>query len=172
MATKSVVSAGAGAGLMALALTVVTPQLQNREGTRYQAYRDIGHVLTVCSGHTGPDVVVGKVYTSGECAALTSADAEKAASGVLKYSPQLIYHPMQLAAAISYSYNAGAFRYGQKLAPVFNTGDLKAACTALKTATVTVNGVVTQGLVNRRNQEYVVCMSTLTPDGLKDVTVN
>lgn len=167
-----IVGAGGGAALMALVMGIATPQIENLEGTKNQAYRDIGGVLTVCSGHTGPDVVVGQVRSPKECTTLTQKDAEKAAAGVLKYSPQLLYHPMQLAAAISYSYNTGIGRYRDNLAPVFNTGDLLAGCTKLKTATITVNGVPTQSLVNRRNQEYTVCISTLTPEGMKNVNVS
>jgi GH24 family phage-related lysozyme (muramidase) len=47
--------AGAGAGLMALVMGFVVPQIQTFEGNSSTPYRDIGGVLTVCSGHTGPD---------------------------------------------------------------------------------------------------------------------
>ena len=169
MATKIVASAGAGASLMAIAMYVATPQIQGLEGTKYVAYHDIGGVLTDCSGHTGPDVVVGKVYTPAECQALTEKDAEKAASGVLKYSPQLLWHPMQLAAAISFSYNVGNGTYEKSYVEAnFNSGNFQAACDSLLKYTYAA-GKYSSGLANRRKQEWTVCTSTLTVKGLANV---
>lgn len=168
---KIIVSTGAGAGLMAIVMTAVTPQLQKFEGTRYTPYRDVGGVLTVCSGHTGPDVVVGHVYTPAQCSALTEQDAAKAAQGVLKYSPQMLYHPMQLAALISFSYNVGVGSYSTSSVRVnFDHGDFKAGCADLLKY-VNVNGKYNSGLANRRTQEYSICMSTLSPGGLANVGV-
>jgi lysozyme len=171
MAKQVWMSAGAGATLTALALTVVTPQIEQFEGTKYKAYYDLGKVLTVCSGHTGPDVVVGKVYSPKECTALTEKDAAKAAAGVLKVSPHLLYHPMQLAAAISFSYNVGTGTYANSsVASNFNAGNFQAGCKALLLYTK-VKGVDAKGLVTRRNVEYNICVSTLTVEGLKYVGV-
>jgi len=169
MAVKHVASAGAGAGLMALALGIATPQIEQHEGTRLRAYRDIAGVLTVCTGHTGPDVVVGQVKTQAECTALTMQDAEKAASGILKYSPHLIYHPMQLAAAISFTYNVGEAAYARStVAKLFNAGDFSGGCSAMLKWTY-AGGQYSQGLDNRRHKEYNVCTSTLTVAGLINV---
>lgn len=166
---KVSVGTGAGATLMALVMTTVVPQLQSLEGTRNQAYRDIGGILTVCTGHTGADVVVGKVYTDQQCSVLTSQDASKAAQGVLKVSPHLIYHPMQLAAAISFSYNVGVGTYEKStVATKFNSGDFVGACNYLVNYKY-ADGKVSVGLVNRRAQEQAVCLSTLTPKGLSNV---
>lgn len=154
---------------MAVVMTTVVPQIQSFEGTKYQVYRDIGNILTVCSGHTGPDVTVGKVYTPNQCAALTQADAQKAASGVLKTSPHLLYHPMQLAAAISFSYNVGVGTYDKSsVAANFNNGNLTAGCNALLKYEY-VNGKWSQGLHNRRVQEHTICVSSLTPKGIQNV---
>lgn len=165
---KVAVGAGAGATLMAVVMSTVVPQIETFEGVRSTAYRDVGGVLTVCAGHTGPDVVVGKVYNPSECAALTQKDAVKAASGVLKVSPHLIYHPLILAAAISFSYNVGTGRYEtSSVASDFNAGNFSLGCSALLKYNL-VNGVVNQGLINRRAQEYTICTSTLTVKGLID----
>lgn len=173
MATAHVaVGAGAGASLMAIVMTTIVPQIQTLEGTRSQAYRDIGGVLTVCSGHTGPDVVVGKVYNPSQCAALTSEDASKASVGVLKVSPQLIYHPLVLASAVSFSYNVGVTTYAKSsVASNFNSGNYVAGCSALLKYTL-VDGKFNQGVANRRQQEYIICMASLTPKGLINVVAS
>lgn len=166
------IGAGAGASLMAVVMSVAVPQIQNFEGTKSQAYRDIGGILTVCSGHTGPDVVVGKVYSPSQCASLTEQDAQKAASGVLKISPHLLYHPMQLAAAVSFSYNVGVGDYSKSsVASNFNASNFQAGCSALLKY-VNAGGQYSQGLANRRAQEYRICISTLTPKGLANVGIS
>jgi len=166
-----VVSATAAAAVLGAAITTIVPQIQVFEGTRNVAYRDLGGVLTVCSGHTGPDVVVNKVYTSSECSALTSEDTVKAAQGVLKVSPQLQYHPLQLAAAISFSYNVGVGTYDKSsVARDFNKGDFGQACTDLLKYTY-IGDTYNEGLFNRRKQEYAICISTLTPEGLSNVSL-
>jgi lysozyme len=153
---------------MAVVMSIAVPNITTLEGQRAVAYRDVGGVLTVCAGHTGPDVVVGKVYDPKQCAALTQKDAEKAASGVLKTSPHLLYHPLILASAISFSYNVGVGRYQtSSVATRFNAGDFAGGCAALLKYNL-VNGVFNQGLANRRQQEYNLCTSTLTVKGLTD----
>ncbi|EAX3609494.1 lysozyme, partial [Salmonella enterica] len=44
------------------------------EGRRYEPYRDVAGVLTICDGHTGKDIVPGKHYTDAECDALLNQD--------------------------------------------------------------------------------------------------
>lgn len=169
MVKKIAVGAGVGAALMAIVMGTVTPTLQDVEGTKYQAYKDIGGILTVCTGHTGPDVVVKKVYTPEECAALTTKDATTAAQGVLAVSPHLLYHPMQLAAMVSFSYNVGTGTYGKSsVAALANKGDFIGACNALLKYTY-ANGKYVPGLATRRTQEQTICLSTLTAEGVKNV---
>lgn len=114
---------------------------------------------------------MGKVYSADQCTSLTNADAEKAASGVLRTSPHLRYHPMQLAAAISFSYNVGVAAYAKSsVASKFNVGDFQGGCSVLLKY-VYVNGKPVVGLLNRRKQEYDICVSTLTPKGLANVGI-
>ena len=49
---KSLIGAAGGD---AIAITAVL--IPNLEGNSYTPYRDVGGVLTVCNGITGPDVV-------------------------------------------------------------------------------------------------------------------
>lgn len=169
MANKTIVAGGAGASLVAIAVAAILPHIQQEEGTKNVPYRDIVGVLTVCTGHTGPDVVPNKFYPASQCAQLTQQDLNKAASGVLKYTPTLRYHPLQLASAISFSYNIGIGAYGtSSVARDFNNGEFKTACQDMLKYTY-AGGKYSQGLANRRNQEYTICVSTLTPQGLANV---
>lgn len=158
------IGAGVGASLMSLVMGYVVPVIQAEEGTKYTPYHDVGGVLTVCSGHTGPDVVIKK-YSPKECADLTEGDANKAAAGVLKVSPQLLYHPFVLASAISFSYNVGVGSYDKSsVARAFNTGNFVAGCNDLLKYDM-ADGKFNQGLHNRRVEERTLCLSTLTPTG-------
>ncbi len=166
---RSIVAGGTGAGVIAAALAIATPDINDHEGVRYRAYKDVVGVLTVCAGHTGPDIVVGKVYSPEECKKLTIKDLSKAAAGVLKVSPHLAWHPMQLAAAVSFAYNVGTGAYAKSsVARLFNEGKFTEACNFL-TKYVYAGGKVWPGLVNRREREKQVCLSTLTVGGMKDV---
>lgn len=150
-----------GGGVVAIAVAAILPYIQTFEGTKHVPYRDIVNVLTVCTGHTGPDVRPNTYYTDTKCSQLTDQDLTKAASGVLKITPNLATHPMPLASAISFSYNIGVTAYGQSdVARSFNAGNYKAACAEMKEY-VHVKHVVIQGLVNRRQQEYLICMKGL-----------
>ena len=44
------------------------------EGTYLYAYKDPGGVLTVCTGHTGTDIVRGQRYSLEQCKALLEKD--------------------------------------------------------------------------------------------------
>lgn len=174
-AIKTTAGATGAAGLGALAMLLAVPQIEKWEGMRQQTYRDVAGVLTICAGHTGPDVKIGQTKTLEQCNALTLKDAEKASVGVLKTSPHLVWHPMQLASAISFSYNVGTGAYStSSVARSFNAGDFIAGCNNLlkfdKILCSSPQGCqVSKGLANRRADEYKICMSTLTVKGLADV---
>jgi lysozyme len=151
---------GAGVSL-SLVLAYIVPIIAQEEGVRYRAYHDIGNIMTVCSGHTGPDVVVGKVYTPDQCKALTLRDAQIAADGVLKYSPNLINHPKQLASAISFSYNVGVGTYEHSsVRRDFNASKFSQGCDDLLKYD-RAGGVYSVGLHNRRLEEWKICRSDL-----------
>lgn len=164
------ISATAGAALGALAMNIAVPQIEQEEGVVNRAYRDVAAVLTICAGHTGPDVMVAQVRTTEQCTQLTLSDAKKAADGVLKVSPQLLFHPMQLASAISFTFNVGIGNYtNSSVARNFNSGDYLAACDSMAlwnkiTDPKTGQLVVSPGLQNRREKEIFLCKSTLTKE--------
>ena len=51
--------------------------IQPWEGTVPVAYFDIVRVLTICTGHTGPDVYEGQTATPAQCEALLVSDIGK-----------------------------------------------------------------------------------------------
>ncbi|EJI6591482.1 lysozyme, partial [Salmonella enterica] len=71
MALKTKVKAllAGGAGAVAIAAAMLGGH-DGLEGRRYEPYRDVVGVITVCDGHTGKDIVPGKHYTDAECDAL------------------------------------------------------------------------------------------------------
>lgn len=167
---KITLSASVGGAIGAIAMGIAVPQIQQEEGTVTRAYRDVAGVLTICTGHTGPDVMLTSVKTTEQCYAITLQDAKKAADGVLRVSPHLILHPMQLAAAISFSFNVGIGNYTtSSVARDFNAGNFAAACDDMAlwikiTDPKTGLKVTSPGLVNRREKEIFLCKSTLTKD--------
>ena len=84
---KSRYLAGGAAG--AALLAAATAYTSHWEGRRYVAYRDVGGVLTVCDGHTGPDIIKGKRYTDAECDALTQKDILAHEGRMLSCAPDL-----------------------------------------------------------------------------------
>lgn len=169
MANRTVISAGAGAALSVLVVGQTLPIIDRWEGNVLIPYKDIVGVLTVCRGHTGPDVVVKGVYSPEKCDELTKKDINIAISGVLKVSPHLLWHPMQLVAAVSLSFNVGTGTYAtSSVAKRFNEGNFQAGCEAIKLYKY-AGGKIVPGLVNRRQHEYEVCISTLTVGEFKKI---
>jgi lysozyme len=150
-------------GIVTLALSIAIPQIQKFEGLRHTTYPDIGGVLSICNGHTGPDVRVNTYYTTDQCYQITERDAQKAASAIVKITPGLVDRPYTLASAISFSYNVGVGTYEHSsVAREFNAGNFTQGCQDLLKYTY-VKGKYSQGLANRRDAEYKICMTNRGP---------
>ncbi|USZ80587.1 lysozyme [Serratia phage MQ-4] len=127
MANKKLIGL-VGAACAAILYTV-TPKY---EGTPQIGYLDPVGIPTACTGHTGPDVVVGKRYTKQECEQMFGEDMFRHASGVLKCTPQLKGRTYQLAAASDFAFNKGIGAYcGSSVAAYFRQGDWKNGCRAI-----------------------------------------
>lgn len=125
------------------------------EGKSNDPYRDIVNVPTVCYGETRVEM---RRYSDAECLAMLNKAVEGFANQVLQCTPILAYHPYQLAAATSLSYNIGIGAYCRSTAAkLFNSGDLRSGCNAM-TLWNKAGGRVVQGLVNRRKAERELCM--------------
>ncbi len=148
---KSLLTA-AGGGAIAIA-AVLIPDL---EGLRYEPYRDVVGVLTVCYGHTGADIVIGKRYTSGECKAMLDKDLVPFARSVER-SVKIPASEYQKASLISFSYNVGVKAFeSSTLLRKLNAGDSKGACDEMRRWNK-AGGKVWKGLINRREVEREIC---------------
>ncbi len=82
---RKAVAAAIGGGAIAIASVLITGPSGNDglEGVSYIPYKDIVGVWTVCHGHTGKDIMLGKTYTKAEC---------KALFGFAPIFPDICYH--------------------------------------------------------------------------------
>ena len=152
------------AAVLALATALAAPA----EGLRRVAYYDPPGILTVCRGHTGPDVVKGKVYSLAECDALLSADMHKAIDAVERCAPGL--PEPTLAAFADAAYNLGPTiacnPQASTAARLLQAGDIAGACHQLpRWDKARVAGVLVPlpGLTKRRALERDVCLQGVAP---------
>lgn len=112
-------------------VTLVTATLialwQFVEGEKFYPYYDEAGILTVCSGHTGPDVVWGKRWSKKECDETTEKDLTKFALVVLR----CVQTPLirgQFEALVVFAGNVGEWAFCQSgLARRINEGDFEGA---------------------------------------------
>lgn len=98
-----------GGGAIAIASALITGPTGNDglEGVRYNPYQDVVGVWTVCYGHTGKDIMLGKKYTEAECRALLNKDLNTVARQIDPYIQKPI--PVTMRGALySFAYNVGA----------------------------------------------------------------
>jgi len=166
MAVKSRYLAGAVGALLLASATAYTGSW---EGTRYKAYLDSGGVPTICKGHTGPEVHMGMTATAEECDAMTRKDILAHESRMLACAPELYTVPDKTYIAINdWAFNVGTGAACKStLIRKVKVGDLRGACNELS-KWVYVNGVVINGLANRRIHgtpgrisERALCMAGL-----------
>ncbi|HFV6232506.1 lysozyme [Escherichia coli] len=84
---RKVVAAAIGGGAIAIASVLITGPSGNDglEGVSYIPYKDIVGVWTVCHGHTGKDIMLGKTYTKAECKTLLNKDLATVARQINPY---------------------------------------------------------------------------------------
>jgi GH24 family phage-related lysozyme (muramidase) len=134
------------------------------EGIRYVAYNDPPGILTVCAGHTGPDVKPNIRYTKEQCDKFLEEDASDALDTVDRCAPGL---PPNTRLA----FGDAVFNLGETIvcneqrstaARLLAAGDVVAACKELpKWNKARVAGVLVPlpGLTRRRNEEMQLCLS-------------
>ncbi len=131
------------------------------EGTRYTPYDDIAGVLTVCQGHTGPDIVRAKRYTPEECASYLKAELGEHGAGVLRCVDVPLSRD-EYAAYSLFAYNVGTTAFCESsLRKKLNKEDRVGACNGLLAwDKARVNGqlVSVKGLANRRQFERELCL--------------
>ncbi|EOZ5674035.1 lysozyme [Morganella morganii] len=150
------VMAACSAGAIAGALVLIPAY----EGVEYKPYRDVAGVLTVCYGHTGSDIQLGKTYTIAECKAMLHDDltkVQRAVDPMIKVS----IDDNTRAAIYSFVYNVGSGAFSRSaMLRKLNAGDIAGACDEMKRWTF-AGGKQWQGLINRRETEKAVCHGTL-----------
>jgi lysozyme len=158
------------ARLIALAFLAASPLILMYEGVRYEPYRDPVGIVTVCEGHTGPDIVWGKQYTKAECAEFKRKDM-LAANAVVDSCITAPLTPTQRGALISFALNVGHGGKGVKdglcrlksgavptITRLFNAGQPIAACNELPKW----NAQKLPGITKRREAERKLCLSSPT----------
>jgi lysozyme len=100
------------------------------EGIRFTPYMDVTGVLTVCIGHTGPDIIAGKTYSKDECSALFAADMATVDAAL----SSCVHTPAPLKPAVVVALRDFAFNVGttaacnSTLVRKLNSGDTAGAC--------------------------------------------
>ena len=147
----------AGAGALAIT-TVFLGGKDGVEGRKYEAYRDVAGVWTVCDGHTGRDIVRGKKYTDRECDQLLWKDLQPAKRTV----DNLVKVPLgeyQRAALYSFVFNVGSDAFSKStLLRKLNKGDHAGASEEMR-RWVYAGGMKWKGLQNRREMERSMCLA-------------
>lgn len=154
---KRAVQIAAAGGAIAMATVLI----KHHEGIRYVPYADPGNgTLTVCYGHTGPDIVPGKRYSQAECDELLKKDTAIAAQAV----DRLVKVPVskyQRAALIDFAYNVGPGNLAKStLLRKLNAGDRAGACQEISRWN-RAGGRILKGLTTRREIERALCEGEL-----------
>ncbi|WP_425070631.1 lysozyme [Sagittula sp. S175] len=141
-------------------LAVAVPLVGKWEGLRLEPYRDIVNVLTWCYGETQGTPKAS--YTKAECDAMLGKRILQYRAGMHKrYTPETLARRLTAqrdAALSSVAYNVGVAGFGGSTSVKrLNAGDIAGSCEAL-TWWNKAGGRVVRGLVNRRAEEYDLCM--------------
>lgn len=156
-------------GAIAIASALITGPTGNDglEGVRYQPYQDVVNKWTVCYGHTGRDIMLGKTYTEAECRILLRKDLNTVARQIDPYIKVPIPATMR-GALYSFAYNVGAGNFKTStLLRKINLGDTKGACDQLR-VWIYAGKKKWVGLKTRREIEREVCLWGEKPQKLSD----
>jgi len=141
----------------AAALLSFTPAF---EGTELSTYRDMGGVLTYCTGAT-ENAAWGKTYTPAQCRAQLDRDLERHAAGIATCIPLARLTDGQKVAFVDAAYNIGVGAFcGSSMARRASAGDMTGACNALLMWNK-VGGKEVRGLTRRRQAERELCLKGL-----------
>ena len=131
------------------------------EGTELTTYRDLGGVLTYCTGAT-EDAQWGRTYTPAQCRAQLDRDLERHAAGVARCIPMDRLTDGQKVAFVDAAYNIGVSAFCRSsMARRASAGDMAGACDALLMWNK-VGGKEVRGLTRRRQAEREICLRGLT----------
>lgn len=145
----------------AVATVLAVALATSAEGIKFTPYYDPPGILTVCKGHTGPDVIKNKKYSLAECDQFMTDDMRKAINAVERCHPGLPENV--LAAFADAAYNIGPVVACNSTASKYlAAGRIVDACNELPKwvfAKVAGINVKLPGLIKRRNAERLLCLS-------------
>ncbi len=149
---RRLVGSGAVASIVLAGSILVAPW----EGMKTTAYQDVIGVYTVCYGET-KGVKRGDKYTEDQCIDQLALSLPTYRANMLRYV-KVPLAPYEEAAYLSFSYNVGVGNFAKSsLLRKLNSGQHQAACEELK-KWVYAGGKYFQGLANRREEEYQMCI--------------
>lgn len=149
---KRFLQLGLSAALVLSGAYLVSPW----EGKENTAYKDIVGVWTLCYGETN-GVKKGDKATDEECADMLAQSLGRYNTQMMRYV-KVPLQPHQQAAFLSFTYNVGVGSFSRStLLKELNKGNYNQACAELR-KWVYAGGKKVQGLVNRREDEYKMCM--------------
>ena len=133
------------------------------------AYQDVGGVITIGPGRTGPDVKMGDTTTPVRELVISLHSLETKYADPIRRCIKVPLHQHEFDGLVETAYNAGAGAVCREVAPRFNAAvtdaDYTAACEFIKTWRVTVKGKNCfdrknncYGLVNRRMKDATTCL--------------
>lgn len=158
--TKDVKVKSAAISLVIASASLVA-YVTKEEGTENVPYKDIVGVLTVCQGHTGPDIIPDKVYSKEECDLLLKKDLTTHGLGVLK-CVKVPINQNQYDAFTSFTFNVGVNAFcTSTLVKKLNEGDYTGACNQLPRWN-RAGGKEVRGLTNRRLREKELCLKPIS----------
>ena len=146
-------------GSIAAVLLAAAAFIQPWEGTVPKAYRDVVGVLTICTGHTGPDVYEGQVVTQARCDALLASDVGKTYTQLQGCITRPV-RPHEAVAVLSLGFNVGAGALCRStLVRQLNQGLPASVWCRQILRWDKAGGRAVRGLTRRRKAEYEVCIS-------------
>lgn len=149
---KRLIALGAGSVIAVAGGYVVS----HWEGKENRAYRDIVGIPTVCWGWTH-GVKMGDYYTDEQCDKQLVEELTKF-NTQMKKNVKVALSEHEEVAYTSFVWNVGIGAWNSSTAlKLLNAGDHEGACTQLLRWN-RAGGRVVQGLVNRRQAEYKICM--------------
>jgi len=143
--------------------------IKHYEGCKLEAYICPAGVLTIGFGHTGPDVIKGKIITADQAEKLLIADLVKYDADIARYV-KVKLNQSQYDALVSFVYNLGARALATStLLKKLNAGEFDAVPREfLKWDKARVNGMykALPGLTKRRKSEAALFRGELVHDAI------
>ena len=131
--------------------------IKKYEGCKPGTYLDLSGIPTIGWGHTGPEVVLGLIWTQEQCDAALAADIETRAEEPINRLVNYELTPNQFSALCSFVYNIGQGNFERSSALIcLNAGDFDAVGHAMSLWDKDHAGKVVNGLTARRSEEIAL----------------